>query len=110
MVCQWEWSSRKLKAGDVGETGHRWSNVRTWEGLGTGAQVKLALAQSWILTHSSRREEGALVELAGAPFHSFYFSASEGTRSQGDCAMLVVVGRCGMSEDRKKGRNRNLEE
>lgn len=81
-----------------------------WEGLGTGAQVKLALAQSWILTHDSRREAGALVELVGAPSHGFYFSASEGTRSQGDWAMLVVVGSCGMFEDRKRGRNRNLEE
>ena len=83
MACQWEWSSRKLKAGDVGEMGHCWSNVRTWEGLGAGSQVeKLALAQNWILTESSRREAGAQVELVGAPSHGFYFSASEGTRSQ----------------------------
>ena len=72
--------------------------------------MKLALAQSWILTHNSRREAGALLRLVGAPSHDFYFSATERTRSQGDCAMPVVVGRCGMFEDRKKGRNRNLEE
>lgn len=86
----------------MGETGHCWSTARTWEGLGTGAQVKLALAQSWILTHDSRREAGVLAGLVGVPSHGFYFSASERTRSQGDCAMLVVVGRCGMFADGKK--------
>lgn len=80
------------------------------EVLGTSVQVeKLAFAQSRIAEPLvAEGEAGVLLELWIHSPHCFCF-LSKRKKFSGECVMLVV-GRYGMLEDRKKGRNRNLEE
>lgn len=54
-------------------------------------------------------EVGVLVEFGDVFFYCLYFFSKRGNKVLDEC-MLVLVGSCGMFEDRKKGSNRSLEE
>lgn len=83
-----------------GRWGTRWSTV------GTSAHLeKLALDRS--RTAGPWQQEGR--QVCWWSLSALLFSQNRKRKVSGKRVMLVV-GRCGMFEDRKKGRNGNLEE